>query len=705
MCLLLHVVAAVAFLASGQLLAADPADDPLPPGAIARFGSTRFQHSSIGGPVAFSPDGKRLATAGNNPPVCIWDVETGRIVRKHTRGGSTYQLVWKADGTLAGLRHNGDLSISYYEWADGPNVEQKVDGKEFPGPSVLSPDGRFMVSLPGPREPDGLAEVFPIESNLQTAFVKAERAFPLGKGRHGGTLSRDAKTLIVSESGVKGGERIAAFDLTAKKEQEKPAWEFTYESTRDHRLTHCVCADGKRVVLQFLNGDVELWDGPAGKRVRELPKAPGGSFHWGGEHASLNISPDGKRLAIATRQKNGEMGGQVIDLETGKELFALTAGPMPRLAGGLTFSPDGKRLSLPSHGLVRIWNAETGADLSRPSGHRGPINSIVASPDGKTVVTSGADMTVRAWDPATGQENWKVAIPQPVLVSFTAADAIVVEYAPSFHLTGGLEQPLLDLSTGKARALPGDMGKETRGTPAQTLGWPVVTRDSLIAISPDKKSALTLEAQQPALRVWAWPEGKLQKSLSLDVPKGLVVTHTRARFTPDGKELISVTHCRLQTPAPSGPGYSSMLIDRWDTVTGKRLERKERGGSGVYPVWSPDGSRLLTVWNGGEIKDAFSEKFAGRLPHSNTDPFTVWTLGGMALSPDEKRIAIGGDFAHPGAVRVFDVQSGRVLATLTAGGRGLGVAYLPDGRLVTAGETALVWSAEAAEKGKGQAKP
>ena len=64
-------------------------------------------------------------------------------------------------------------------------------------------------------------------------------------------------------------------------------------------------------------------------------------------------------------------------------------------------------------------------------------------------------------------------------------------------------------------------------------------------------------------------------------------------------------------------------------------------------------------------------------------------------------LPVGGDFFHPGSVRLCDVQSGRVKAALPAGGHGrLEVAFLPDGRVVTVGETALVWAADAADKVK-----
>jgi hypothetical protein len=242
--------------------------------------------------------------------------------------------------------------------------------------------------------------------------------------------------------------------------------------------------------------------------------------------------------------------------------------------------------------------------------------------------------------------------------------------------------------------------------PAPGFGGGGPTHDVLIALAPDGKSAATLQIsvanlleQKTTLRVWSWPAGELKQTLTLEAPRDLLVASIRGRFTPDGKELLTASWCRFAQPPFSGPVAVPVLLDRWDVATGKRLDRKKLDN--VAPVWAADGSRLLVVRDQGEVVDAFTEKAVARLPHHNTDPFTVWTLGGMALSPDGKTIAVGGDFMHPGSVRLCDVRSGHVRATLRPGGRGrLEVAFLPDGRIVSVGETAVVWAADAAEKVK-----
>src|SRR5436190_1203028 len=59
-----------------------PDGEPLPAGALSRVGGIRFRHTGWAIMVAFSPDGKQLATAGNDNLIRIWDPATGRQIRE-----------------------------------------------------------------------------------------------------------------------------------------------------------------------------------------------------------------------------------------------------------------------------------------------------------------------------------------------------------------------------------------------------------------------------------------------------------------------------------------------------------------------------------------------------------------------------------------------------------------------------------------------
>jgi WD40 repeat protein len=694
-------VITLATLNAGTTSAADPVTDPLPEGATARFGSPRFLDRSIGGPVAFSPDGKQLATSWNNSPVCVWDAVSGKLLRTHTPAGSVLDLRWKPDGKLVAITTFSDTGVFMHEWTNGPDdspspervgemlaVAGKKEKKGYFANAMLSADGSRLVSARHSPDTTGQAAVFAFVPNRPSALVEPERSIALGSGQAVG-LSQNGKFILAHSVSLL--EKFVAFDLVAKN-SDKPVWELAFRATGERRSSFWLSADGEKIVVVFLNGDVELWDGPNGKLLRELPKAPIHYLTGGGEHPGIALSHDGKQLAMILRQENGEVGGRVLDLDTGKDLVTLMPQSLPRLGRGIAFSPDGKRLAVAGMGVAQIWNAETGADACPLPGHRGRINSVVASADGKTVVTAAEDLTVRAWDPATGREKWKAGFPQVMSVKFATDDAVVIESASG----AGVDEPLLDLANGKARPLPGAMGKG-KTVPPTGFGLGGTSYDNLIAVAPDGKVvvtlenyALSLESQQTALRLWSWPAGELKKTLELDVPKDLVVSRMEGKFTPDGKEFLTTTWCRLQQPPFSGRLSIPLLIDRWDMMTGKRIERKQTHD--VHPVWTRDRSRLLVVRDKGEVQDAFSGDAVAKLTESPTDPFTVWTLAGMTLSPDGKTLAVGGSFGNPGSVRLYDMKTGKVTATLPAGGQqAIQVVFLPDGRLVSAGHTALVW--------------
>jgi hypothetical protein len=112
--------------------------------------------------------------------------------------------------------------------------------------------------------------------------------------------------------------------------------------------------------------------------------------------ASLSFAPDGKSIAIA-RGKNNVLR---LDAATGKPLGEL--GPHPKEGRAVAFSLDGL-LATGSDGTIRLWDVAAGTVKKELTGHPAEVRSLVASPTGRWLVSTGPD-TTRLWDVSAGME-------------------------------------------------------------------------------------------------------------------------------------------------------------------------------------------------------------------------------------------------------------------------------------------------------------
>jgi WD40 repeat protein len=200
----------------------------------------------------------------------------------------------------------------------------------------------------------------------------------------------------------------------------------------------------------------------------------------------------------------------------------------------VAFSPDAKRLlSTSKHDrLVRIWDLATGKQVGQLAGHKGEVQGVAYSTDGRHIVTGGDD-TVRVWDAATNKP----------LHRFEGHKASVtsVAFSPdgNFVLSGSLD--------GTARIWSLESEKEIRlleghATPVQC-----------VAFSPDGRSILTgsygkfrpvpgenvpLLSERRPLRLWSAATGSEQAFFETKDHNALPEVWA-ATFSPDGRYILS----------------------------------------------------------------------------------------------------------------------------------------------------------------------
>jgi WD40 repeat protein len=152
----------VAFSPNGRLLATSNAIPELSgngkPATVwdAVTGERRFDLQGHAGPVwavAFSPDGRFLATAGTDRVVKLWGLDDGKAARTlavsqgtfNSRDGSLYALAFRPDGKrLAGV--GADRALHVWDLDSGEEVCRRDGLRDLAISIAYSPDGRRLIT-------------------------------------------------------------------------------------------------------------------------------------------------------------------------------------------------------------------------------------------------------------------------------------------------------------------------------------------------------------------------------------------------------------------------------------------------------------------------------------------------------------------------------------------------------------------------------
>lgn len=310
--------------------------------------------------VACPADGKTIITRGGDNVARVWDAMTGKEVRSFALPVVTTQVAISADGkTLASAGYDGILRL----W-DPETGKQTIEWQANNQPNrnfmalALSPDGKTIAA----RGYEPAVHIWEASTGKELrqlveppVFVNGQATFGFYYGGGQIVFSRDGGTLAVL-SGNGGG--------------------------------YALRGEGKAV--RQVNNTVRLWDVATGRQLRQLDMTNIAV-------AALTFAPDGR--SIATSNHNGTLS--LWEAASGKERFQFkpTTPGVPTL---LTYSPDGKFLaggvSMGQESAVRFWDAANGKELSSHRGHQSAITTLAFAVDGKRIVTGSQDTTALLWD-------------------------------------------------------------------------------------------------------------------------------------------------------------------------------------------------------------------------------------------------------------------------------------------------------------------